>query len=446
MKLKGFFALIVAAAMMVGCGDAPADESGEAGGKLSAPSGLAVVDGSLTTDSATLMWGEVDNAKSYKYKVTSGGSLVTSGEVSEAQVALSGLEKKTEYAVQVMALAEAPYENSMWSKVMNFTTLLRNPSDAVAVDAIVAKDGSGDYLSVQAAIDGVPDNNAKTYIIYIKEGVYEEELSIAKNKDHIVLVGDGADKTILSHDGYQGNGEDIYCTLYIGGKYITLMDLTVRNTHQNNTGNGDQAQAVQVHYGDYVAFFDCNILGYQDTFWGRSSESRVYVKDCLVEGNVDFIYGGSVMLFDGCHINVNRNKAAITAPSTPVTNPYGIVFMDCDVTSDAKGFDGAAISTIYLGRAWQNAAKCVWLRCKMPATLSPEGWMANMNDNVVEAEKIFAEWGCTYTGGATSDLSARKNGGRALTDEEAASYTLENIFAGVEELEKFTTKPFVKLN
>lgn len=447
MKLKAILTLAVASLLLWGCGDEE-PEGGKTpdGGRLKAPGGVVVVEGSLSTTSATIIWGEVENAVGYKYKVVSSGALVTSGEIAQTQVTLTGLEKKTQYSVQVAAVAKAPYENSLWSSVLTFTTPLRNPSEASGVSAVVAKDGSGDYTSVQAALNDVPANNTQPYVIHIKEGTYEEKISIDKGKNNIVLVGDGAEKTILSHDGYQGNGEDVYCTLYIRGEHISVMDLTVRNTHQNNTGSGDQAQAVQVHYGDYVSFFDCNILGYQDTFWGRSSESRIYVKDCLVEGNVDFIYGGSVMLFEGCRINVNRDSAAITAPSTPVGAPYGIVFNECEVTNDAKGFNGTTISKIYLGRAWHYGAKSVWLRCSMPKTLHADGWMANMDEDVDDGDKIFAEWGCTYASNESGDLSKRANGGRALTNEEAASYTLENIFAGVENLEKMTTKPYVNLN
>lgn len=446
MKLNRILTLAATLLVMMGCSETPNDEGGaNSGGRLTAPTGVALVEGSLTTNSATVQWDEVANAAGYKYNVVGKGVSVASGEVTQTEVALSGLEKSTEYSVQVMAVAKAPYQNSLWSNVLKFTTLMRNPSDAVGYNVAVSKDGSADYTTVQAAIDNAPGNRTEPYVIYVTEGIYDEKISIGQGKDNVVLVGDGADKTILTHDGYQGGGEDVYCTLYIRGKHITVMDMTIRNTHQNNTGSGDQAQAVMVHYGDYISFFDCNIMGYQDTFWGRSSESRVYVKDCLVEGNVDFIYGGSVMLFEDCRINVNRDKAAITAPSTPVSAPYGIVFKDCNVTNDAKGFNGVTISKIYLGRAWHYGAKSVWLGCTMPATLDPTGWMENMSEDVNDADKIFAEWGCNYASADSADLAKRTNGGRALSDEEAALYTHENIFAGVEDLAKMTTKPYISL-
>lgn len=445
MKTK-MFALMLSLLMMWSCGEKePTTEPQTGGGRLPAPSGLAVVEGTLAMDSATISWGEVEGAKGYKYKVLRSGTLVVSEETTATQVAITGLEKQTEYGVQVQALGATTENNSLWSSLLTFTTRLRGASES-GPSVVVAKDDSGDFRTVQEALNSVPSSNPTPYIIYIKEGTYKEKLLLTKGHDNVILVGDGRDKTILSWDDCQGtyNGADSSLpetqrrsyTLRVESKAVQIHDLTIENTHQNATGSGDQAMAVEVKYGQ-VAFFDCNITGYQDTFLGRDDSARVYAKDCLVEGNVDFIYGPSAMLFDRCQINVNRNGAAITAPSTAASSPYGIVFLDCDVTNDEVGFDGAKITEIYLGRAWHYASKSVWIRCNMPATLHADGWMANMSDDVVEDKKVFAEWGCTYAG---TDASARKNGGRVLSDEEAATYTVENILSDVENLESFTTK------
>lgn len=451
MKFSKITTLLLPAMLLWGCGEeGPIDNNPTPGGRIPTPGGLALVEGSLSTDSATVQWGEVAEAEGYKYKVLSSGTLISSGETVDTQVAITGLEKQTEYGVQVQALASTAENNSLWSSLMTFTTRLRDSSES-GPSVVVAKDDSGDFRSVQEAINSIPSSNPTPYIIYIKEGTYKEKLLIKKGLDNVILVGDGKDKTILSWDDCQGtyDGADSSLpeaqrrsyTLRVESKAVQIHDLTIENTHQNATGKGDQAMAVEVKYGQ-VAFFDCNITGYQDTFLGRDDSARVYAKDCFVEGNVDFIYGPSAMVFDRCQINVNRNKAAITAPSTSASSPYGIVFLDCDVTNDEVGFDGAKITEIYLGRAWHYASKCVWIRCNMPATLHADGWMANMSDDVVEEKKIFAEWGCTYAG---TDASSRKNGGRVLTDEEAASYTLENILSDVENLEQFTTKCKVEL-
>ncbi|MBE6202030.1 MAG: hypothetical protein E7134_07645 [Rikenellaceae bacterium] len=456
--MKKIFALVAAALMLSACGEKPNEGPTPQGGQLAKPAGVAVVEETITTTSAEVNWQPVENATGYDYRLLASATMVASGNTDQPSVKFENLTANTAYRFEVRALGnDKEWQNSQWNSSLEFTTLLRDQAEdgSLQPSVIVAADGSGDYTKVADAIGRIPKNNQNPFVIYVKEGVYKEKLLISKGYDNVVLVGDGRGKTVITYDDCQGtyNGADSSLpetqrrsyTLRVESQGVAIMDMTIENTHQNNTGSGDQAMAVEVKYGK-VSFFDCDITGYQDTFLGRDDSARVYVKDSLVEGNVDFIYGASVMVFDGCQINVNRDGAAITAPSTSANAPYGIVFLDCDVTADEMGFNGAKVNNIYLGRAWHYAAKSVWVRCKMAATLNADGWMANMNDDVAEASKIFAEWGCTYADSADSDLTKRKNGGRALTDDEAAGYTLANIFADVDNLEAFTTKPAVKLN
>ena len=455
MKTIRLFATLLAALAMVACGDKePVDGPNTPSGgstKLSAPTGLAVVEGTLTTTAATIEWGAVEGAVGYKYVLQKGAKQIKNEQVVATSVSFTDLEKATDYRIYLYAVAENESNNSPARQILSFRTLSKEPSASglPVPNLVVDSKGGGDYTTVKAAIAAIPSTFEGKFVIYIKEGTYKEKLLL--RQANVVLVGDGADKTILSWDDCQGtyNGSTESdernrrsYTLRTEGKGTIIQDLTIENTHQNNTGSGDQAMAVEVFNGS-ASFFNCNITGYQDTFLGRNNNVYAYVKDSFVEGNVDFIYGNSVMLFEGCQINVNRDGAAITAPSTSAAAPYGIVFLDCDVTADEVGFNGKKISDIYLGRAWKDAAKSVWVRCKMPKTLNPAGWMANMNDTVQDNNKIFAEWGCTYAESGDGDLSKRQHGGRALTDEEAANYTFEKIFAGVDHLA--TTKYEVAL-
>lgn len=448
MKTIRLFVTLLATLAMVACGDKePVDgpnTPSDGGTKLSAPTGLAVVEGTLTTTAATIEWGAVEGAVGYKYVLQKGAMQIKNEQVVATSVSFTDLEKATDYRIYLYAVAADAQNNSPASQILSFRTLSKEPSASglPVPNLVVDGKGGGDYTTIKAAIAAIPSNFEGKFVIYIKEGTYKEKLLL--RQANVVLVGDGADKTIITWDDYQGlyNGSTESdernrrsYTLRTEGKGTIIQDLTIENTHQNNTGSGDQAMAVEVFNGS-ASFFNCNITGYQDTFLGRNNNVYAYVKDSFVEGNVDFIYGNSVMLFDGCQINVNRNGAAITAPSTSAAAPYGIVFLDCDVTADQVGFDGKTISDIYLGRAWKDAAKSVWVRCKMPKTLHSAGWMANMNDSVQDNNKIFAEWGCTYADSADADLSKRQNGGRGLTDAEAAEYTYEKIFAGIDHLAK----------
>lgn len=433
MKPAKLFSTLIALLALVACGDKePVEEpnnGAEPGAALVRPTDVAVVEGSLTTTTVTISWTAVSGAVAYEYKLQKSGRTIKNEVVETNSVTFTDLERQSDYRFFVYAVGAEGVGTSASSDILEFRTLTNDPSASglPVPNLVVDKNGKGDYTTVSAALSAVPSKFDDNFIIYIKEGTYTEKISVVS--DNIILVGDGIDKTVLSWDGYQGGGESVYSTLYIKGENIVVMDMTIENTHKNNTGSGDQAQAVHVHYGDKVAFYDCDITGYQDTFWGRSNESRVYVKNCYVEGNVDFIYGASAMLFEECHINVNRNKAAITAPSTAATASYGIVFNQCNITTDEVGFDGNKITSIYLGRAWHYASKCVWINCNMPATLDPTGWMKNMSEDVDDTKKIFAEWGCTYPSASLADLSKRQFGGRELTDEEKATYTTAQIFA-----------------
>ena len=431
MKPIRFFATLLAAVALVACGEVPSEEpnnqQGNTSTKLSAPTGLAVVEGSLTTTAVTIKWNAVEGAVAYNYVLQQGAMRVASEQISTTEVSFAELEKQTDYRFYVYAVAQNSANNSTASQTLNFRTLSKEPSvsSLPVPNFVVDAKGGGDYTTVQAALSAVPSVHEGMFIIHIKEGVYREKISIDAGKDNIILVGDGPEKTVLSHDGYQGSGESVYSTLYIRGKNVTIMDMTIENTHQNLTGSGDQAQAVHVHYGDKVAFYNCRITGYQDTFWGRSYESRIYLKDCYVEGNVDYIYGGSVILLDKCTLHVNRNNSVLTAPATPATAKFGIVCMDCKITTPAVGtvcFDGKAFNYFYLGRPWQNSPKSVFIRCEEPAALHADGW------TTMEAltDITFAEWNCS---GAGYKPEGRKNHGRQLTAEEAAEYTKANILA-----------------
>ncbi|MDF2937173.1 MAG: pemA1, partial [Paenibacillaceae bacterium] len=65
---------------------------------------------------------------------------------------------------------------------------------------IVAKDGSGDFTTVQEAVDAIPENASGWTEIHIKNGEYREKLQILKPR--VRLVGESAEGTVLCFDDY----------------------------------------------------------------------------------------------------------------------------------------------------------------------------------------------------------------------------------------------------
>ena len=294
----------------------------------------------------------------------------------------------------------------------------------------VAQDGSGDCTTVGEAL-GMIRNVSKYNIIRIKPGIYREKLTVSKNK--IILYGEDPETTILTYDDCAGtigsDGKELgtqgSASFTVNANDFMALNLTFENPHVNTTGTGDPAVAVGV-FKDRAAFYNCRLLGYQDTFYPKN-HARVYCKECYIEGNVDFIFGDAALVCENCTLCCNRNDSVLTAPATSHESKFGFVFMDCVITTiDGNDFQDKPISRIYLGRAWQQGPRAVFIRCEEPDCLAAAGW-SKMNDTVVAA--LFAEYQCTGEGAAADRLSQRANGGRQLTDAEAAEYTLENIFA-----------------
>jgi pectin methylesterase-like acyl-CoA thioesterase len=292
------------------------------------------------------------------------------------------------------------------------------------VTKIVAK-SSGDYSTVQAAFDAVPNNYTGKYFIFVKKGVYKEKLLLSQNKVNVILIGEDRDSTILTYDDYAGKsgGTSSSQSLAIDADDFSAMNITFQNTVKNDGSFADQqAVALRVN-GDRQAYYNCNLLGYQDTYytWGGRGTGRTYHKNCLIEGSVDFIFGRNIVLFDSCEIRVNRNNGTLTAAATEAYAKFGYVFINSKITMYTTGFDGIPITTFALGRPWQSSPRTVFLTTEQPANLNPAGWLVW---NVAPA--LYAEYKCT---GAGFLPGQRVTWSSQLSDSAAATYTIANIFS-----------------
>ncbi|MFB6320730.1 pectinesterase family protein [Saccharicrinis sp. FJH54] len=318
---------------------------------------------------------------------------------------------------------------------------------AIDADIVVAQDGSGDFTTLQAAINAVPSNQSdRRTVIFIKNGLYNtEKLLIPSNKLNVTLIGESRDQTIISYHIYDcespasGNkcpAED--AVLWTGDVIRTSATLTIMGagfraenlTIQNTAGPVGQALAITVQ-ADKTVFVNCNILGYQDTIYLWTSGKRSYFKNCLVLGRTDYIYGAGIGFFDACEIR-SFGGGYITAPSTPKSQAYGFVFSHCDITytdgSPQPTNDGQKFR---LGRPWHEYPKVAWLYCDMSGMINPEGWgdTWNMEYAATSTDLHLYEYMNT---GAGADMSGRADwaGLRALTDEEANAYTAAAVLNG----------------
>lgn len=311
----------------------------------------------------------------------------------------------------------------------------------------VAKDGSGDFLTVQEAIHSVPQENDAPVTIFIKAGTYTELLLV--DRPYITLEGEDANTTILTFINYAKMVMEDGSNRGTFRSYSTLIDthdFTAKNlTFENSAGPGrlvGQALALYVD-GDRIYFEGCRFLGDQDTlftgplpptvlqkngfvgpkeFAPRINGRHLY-RNCYICGGVDFIFGSATAYFDNCEIYSNRHDESgsiqgyTTAASTPEGQEYGYVFADCKFTSDCPP------ESIYLGRPWRNFAKTVLISCELGAHIHREGWH-NWNKPEAQETTFYAEYESKGPGAAPE---SRVPWSHQLTEEEAEHFAMDKV-------------------
>ncbi len=332
--------------------------------------------------------------------------------------------------------------------------------EAAEPDFVVAADGSGDFTTLQAAIDAVPSYSDRATLIFIKRGVYDtEKLIVPADKKNVTLLGESRDETILSYHLYDctaGKCPQEDAVLWSGDNLLTSATLTIlapgfraeNLTIRNTAGPLGQAQALTIR-ADRTVFVNCNILGYQDTVYFWKPGARSYFSHCLIAGRTDYIYGDGIAFFDQCEIR-SWGGGWITAPSTPQSQSYGFVFSHCTITyalnSPRAGDDGRLF---FLGRPWHNYPKVAWLYCDLSEKVDPRGWDQVMNEEemgsyvATTTDIHLYEYGNTGGGAAMGGRTAWA-GLRALTPEEASGYTLLRVLGGSDQWDPAAGGPLVK--
>lgn len=290
----------------------------------------------------------------------------------------------------------------------------------------VAKDGSGDFTSIQKAINSIRDLGAEEALILIKSGTYHEKVMIPSSKHKITLEGENKDNTIITNNDFSGKPDSFNekmttfnsYTLLVMGDDIKISNITIQNTSCN------EGQAVSLHVeGDRFIIKNSIISGCQDTVYAATNHSRQYFENCLIEGTTDFIFGQATVVFKNCTIK-SLADSFITAAATEADRKYGFVFFDCTLTAKE------GITKVYLGRPWRPYAKTVFINTEMRKHILPEGWNPWKGDKMFpdkEKTAYYAEFGSKGEGGNTSK---RVNWSHQLTKKDMKNYTPEKIFDG----------------
>ncbi|MBR5715590.1 MAG: hypothetical protein IKX59_03325 [Bacteroidales bacterium] len=290
---------------------------------------------------------------------------------------------------------------------------------AEGYDIVVAADGTGDFTTIQAAIDAVPAfRKTNRTTILVRKGTYKEKVIVAPCKINITLVGE--EGAVIAYDDFAQRlnrfGEET-TTSGSATIYLYAPDFYAENiTFQNTAGPVGQAVACFVS-GDRCCFRNCRFLGFQDTLYTFGEDCRIYFDRCYVEGTVDFIFGKSTAVFDHCEIHSLQN-GFLTAPSTPQGQKYGYVFYDCSMTADE------GVTEVYLSRPWRPYAKAVFVRCELGKHIAPVGWDAWDKEHPEETV-LYAEY---QSMGPGANPLGRAYFSRQL--DNLAGYDMLQILAG----------------
>lgn len=294
---------------------------------------------------------------------------------------------------------------------------------------VVAQDGSGDYKTIQEAVNNFRDHSQVRVTLYIKNGVYNEKLVIPAWKPNIHLIGESKEGVVITGNDYSGKsypngskdatGKDKFSTYTSFVVLVDAPDVIIENlTIQNTAGRVGQAVALHVE-GDRFVCKNCVLKGNQDTLFAAREGSRQYYQNCYIEGTTDFIFGKSIAVFDKCTIHSLTNSF-ITAAATPPYQPFGFVFFDCKLTAAPEA------KKVYLGRPWRPYSQTLFIRTEMGNHITPEGW-DNWRNPDNEKTTLYAEYASTGEGGKTEN---RVKWSKQLSTKDLKKYTLDKILSG----------------
>tara|TARA_R110002051_G_scaffold229291_1_gene291282 strand:+ start:5828 stop:7855 length:2028 start_codon:yes stop_codon:yes gene_type:complete len=342
--------------------------------------------------------------------------------VKKSSLAEIGDERRNGYAWYTQEPSEVLKKYPEWKNEVKKTEIPKAPKDAY--NMVVAKDGSGDFTTIQEAIYASKAFPYSRVVINIKNGAYNEKVHVYAWNTQISLIGEDKDKTIITYDDYfdkidLGRNSTFHTpTLFVEGNDFYATNLTIQNT----AGQVGQAVALSIN-ANRVLIENCVLKGNQDTLYTSGEGFKNYIKKCYIEGTTDFIFGEATVVFESCTIH-SKSNSYITAASTPKGEDFGYVFMNCTLTSDQQ------VEKVYLGRPWRTYAKTVFLNCRMGSHILPIGWN-NWSNKEAEKETFYAEYNCTGEG---FNPSKRASWSHQLTKSQAKNYTLKNILGDTQNL------------
>ncbi|CAN0897187.1 Putative pectinesterase/pectinesterase inhibitor 28 [Linum grandiflorum] len=296
---------------------------------------------------------------------------------------------------------------------------------AEIADIVVAKDGSGDYTTIGDALDHLLEKKKKTgvvVVIYIKSGTYKEQVQVKKKLDNLVMIGDGADKTLITGSKNFIDGVSTYhtCTVAVAADYFFAKNLRIENS-----AGAEKHQAVALRVSaDFAVFYNCTFDGYQDTLYTHTK--RQFYRSCKISGTIDYVFGDAAVVFQNCVFLIRKpmenQQCIVTAQGRKQRHqPSAIIIQNGTITAHPDMKDDWKKFKSYLGRPWKNFSRTVIMESFIDDLIDPEGWLPWMG-TVGTKTCWYGEYG-NYGPGADKSGRVTWQGIKKITPQHAMDFT-----------------------
>ncbi|KAI3469349.1 hypothetical protein Pfo_026012 [Paulownia fortunei] len=309
--------------------------------------------------------------------------------------------------------------------------LLHATPGTIKPHVIVAKDGSGKYKTINEALQYVPRERNDTFVIYIKEGVYHEYVTIDKTMWSVMFIGDGPTKTKITGNKSKLGGSDTYwtATVVIEGDNFIGKDIGFENSAG---GNMHQAVALRVS-ADKSIFYNCQIDGYQDTLY--ADNHRQFYRDCTISGTIDFIFGNARAVLQNCTLLVRKplesqKLCMVTAQGrTSVNQTSAVVLQNCRIMPAPEYPVNDNTYKAFLGRPWKEYSRTIVMDSQLDALIHPKGW-SSWNDTSAHLDTCWYAEVNNKGPGASLTNRVTWSGIKKISIREAETFTPEKYMLG----------------
>jgi len=293
----------------------------------------------------------------------------------------------------------------------------------------VALDGTGNFRTINEALQAIPLKSNDTFVIYIKEGVYKEKVIVSRSMTNVMMIGDGPTKTKITGNLNFIDGVKTFATATvtaIGEGFIA------KNIGFENSAGPEKHQAVALLVqSDKAVFYNCQMDAYQDTLYVHSH--RQFYRDCTISGTIDFIFGDSASVFQNCLILVRKpldNQQNIVTAQGRVERHQksAIILHNCTISADPTYFPYRTKLPTYLGRPWKAYSRTFILQCQIDDLINPQGWLP-WDGNMYLGTLFYTE---VDNRGPGSDMGKRVTwrGVKKIDYTHAQKFTVEQFING----------------